>query len=691
MSTRAYTAQRTRSAGVRRGTVWLAGLLPVLLAVIVFWPSLENSWLLDDHFQVVRNRLIQSPRFYAQALTTDVWSFCDPLARPMSNYWRPTFVGWNILNCAAFGVGSPKPWHAGNIALHAVCVFLTYRLALALRAGIVAALAIACIAAVHPTRVESVAWIGASTDLILGVWSLATLGLAVACLRASGTPARWALGAGVLACFALALGSKEAAVGLIPTVGVLSWHLVPRDRRTAPPERRWDRLRCAAPLPGAMLAVGAAWFVIRLQILGQFMMHNPTYTPGEVVLSVPSAAWWYLSQALWPVRISPVYLIEVAGPGSMTWAAFWKPVLALAALGLFAAWWWFKAPTATAPKSGSSPSGAGDSALSLWPGDARLCARVGFTLYVCLLAPAMNIAAYSPDQPVHDRYLYVPLIGLLIACVPALTLGLGSIRRPALARVVGVAVCAAMAASLGGMAVFSHRLTPLWKDNRTTWAWGLEHVPTSGMCLGVLAMCAYDDGDLDRAAELIDRADSGSRDPSNLNPLRAYLLLDQGRTEESALMFEKIIHVLKPRVAREGELTPYRSVLAVAYSRLGKLEEAERLLRHCLEISPDLSPLVVEKLSVVVYKQGRADEALAMLEHEAARVDGSWINGSQLVIYRLGSLYYQRGRFREARANLEKFLELTQSQEARAMRRYRAEAEKAVRDLTRRIEFMPPG
>ncbi|HNB59839.1 MAG TPA: hypothetical protein PK308_05965, partial [Phycisphaerales bacterium] len=90
MSTRAYTAQRTRSAGVRRGTVWLAGLLPVLLAVIVFWPSLENSWLLDDHFQVVRNRLIQSPRFYAQALTTDVWSFCDPLARPMSNYWRPT-------------------------------------------------------------------------------------------------------------------------------------------------------------------------------------------------------------------------------------------------------------------------------------------------------------------------------------------------------------------------------------------------------------------------------------------------------------------------------------------------------------------------------------------------------------------------------------------------------------------------
>ena len=59
MSTRAYTAQRTRSAGVRRGTVWLVGLLPVLLAVIVFWPSLENSWLLDDHFQVVRNRLIQ--------------------------------------------------------------------------------------------------------------------------------------------------------------------------------------------------------------------------------------------------------------------------------------------------------------------------------------------------------------------------------------------------------------------------------------------------------------------------------------------------------------------------------------------------------------------------------------------------------------------------------------------------------
>src|SRR5215831_13921366 len=78
-------------------------LLPALvLALLVYSNALGGEFVYDDQIQISRNPLIQDPRQFWRALTTDVWSF-QASGQTSSNYWRPSFVLWLILNFKCFG------------------------------------------------------------------------------------------------------------------------------------------------------------------------------------------------------------------------------------------------------------------------------------------------------------------------------------------------------------------------------------------------------------------------------------------------------------------------------------------------------------------------------------------------------------------------------------------------------------
>ena len=44
--------------------------------------------------------------------------------------------------------------------------------------------------------------------------------------------------------------------------------------------------------------------------------------------------------------------------------------------------------------------------------------KVGFALFFLPLLPTLNISAFVPEQIVHDRYLYLPLLGYLLMMFP---------------------------------------------------------------------------------------------------------------------------------------------------------------------------------------------------------------------------------------------------------------------------------
>src|SRR5689334_9108862 len=83
-----------------RDGIWL--LPAVLLGCLVYLNGLHGEFVYDDQLQISRNTLIQDPSQFWRALTSDVWGFQGG-DQTSSNYWRPSFILWLILNFRCFG------------------------------------------------------------------------------------------------------------------------------------------------------------------------------------------------------------------------------------------------------------------------------------------------------------------------------------------------------------------------------------------------------------------------------------------------------------------------------------------------------------------------------------------------------------------------------------------------------------
>ena len=92
-------------------------LLVFLLGLLAYQPSFDAGFVYDDNRQIEANQLIQNPKFYRQALLSDVWAFKADGQTAVSNYWRPTFVAWMMMNYQLIGL-EPFYWHVTNILLH---------------------------------------------------------------------------------------------------------------------------------------------------------------------------------------------------------------------------------------------------------------------------------------------------------------------------------------------------------------------------------------------------------------------------------------------------------------------------------------------------------------------------------------------------------------------------------------------
>jgi protein O-mannosyl-transferase len=79
-----------------------------------------------------------------------------------------------MLDCQLFGL---QPWghHLANILLHAAAVILLFLALWRLTCNLWASAFVAALFAIHPLRVESVAWIAERKDVLSGVFFALTL------------------------------------------------------------------------------------------------------------------------------------------------------------------------------------------------------------------------------------------------------------------------------------------------------------------------------------------------------------------------------------------------------------------------------------------------------------------------------------------------------------------------------------
>ena len=359
-------------------------LLPVLLLAAAVWLLYFQTGgfeflRLDDHDYTFRCAFVKDGLSAANVKE----AFANPRHAAI---WMPaTYISY-MADITLFGPGM-GPHHLVNVALHTLNALLLYALLLALLPRpapatggpqfiAAAALLAAAFWALHPQRVEAVAWIAGRKELLCALFTL----LGLHCWLRPGR--RWTLAA--ILCCALACMSKPTAMCFPFLAFAVAW-MRPSDAtgagRTARP--------LSAYLP--LLALAAA--------TGALAVYSQTHPEGrpELALFTASLPWrllnaavstgLYLFQALVPVGL---HLDYRATPGRFPLdGLLGLAALAVAALvlGFFLYRAWKK--------------GKGRTEL------------LALLLFFCAaLAPTLGIFGSFGEAARADRFFYLPSLAL---------------------------------------------------------------------------------------------------------------------------------------------------------------------------------------------------------------------------------------------------------------------------------------
>lgn len=181
----------------------------LLISFIVYLPSLENGFVdWDDGGIIYKNpniiNVVNWETFFKSA--KEIFTSYDA-----NGNYNPLALISFALEHMFYGLDSPGWWHLNNILLHLVCVFLAFRISLALGLKLIPAAFCALLFGIHPMRVESVAWVTERKDVLFGVFYLIALNFYINSVRLSSRKRDSLI---ILFCFILALFSKIQAVSL---------------------------------------------------------------------------------------------------------------------------------------------------------------------------------------------------------------------------------------------------------------------------------------------------------------------------------------------------------------------------------------------------------------------------------------------------------------------------------------------
>ena len=180
---------------------------PLLAAAALAWlPSLAGVFQFDDYNVIVHNPGVQSWAGFADGLGKSI--------RPVLN------ASYTLSWVSGFG---DTGFHALNVALHVLNIFLVFQIGLELARrwavpGAGAALAAALLFALHPVQTEAVTYVSGRSSSLAAAFYLGSLLLY---LRGGHRLASAAL-------FVLAVGAKETALTL--PFALLLCELSARDR-----------------------------------------------------------------------------------------------------------------------------------------------------------------------------------------------------------------------------------------------------------------------------------------------------------------------------------------------------------------------------------------------------------------------------------------------------------------------------
>ena len=338
--------------------------------------------------------------------------------------WHPLTWLAHMLDVELFGL-EPGPMHLVNAALHALNAALLLLALAELTRRLVPSLLVAALFAVHPLRVECVAWISERKELLASAFFFALLWAYGRHARTRGRASYLT----ALACLALGCMAKPMLV-TAPFV-LLLLDVWPLGRWPRGAGARAVRALVVAKLPFFAVACTAGVLTWLAQRAGGAVGELEVLPLAARLENAGAGVLSYLRAFVWPAGLAAFYPhprltgedVLVRGLAGAALAlglslVAWRMRAALPAL--FTGWFWF----------------------------------------LGMLVPVIGLVQVG-DQAWADRYTYLPEIGLALALVfgPLEHLRAQPARRGPL--VAGACVAA------GALAVVTLRTLPHWKDSQS--------------------------------------------------------------------------------------------------------------------------------------------------------------------------------------------------------------------------------
>jgi protein O-mannosyl-transferase len=575
--------------------VWV---LLVAITWAVFGQTLGHQFVnYDDPLYVTENAHIRAGLTWHGIL----WAF----THVHSQNWHPLTSISHMLDCQLFGL-QPRGHHFVNVLLHSAGVLLLFLLLEQMTGELWLSAFVAAIFAIHPLRVESVAWIAERKDVLSGIFFMLTL---VSYVRYTRRPSidRYITMSILFAC---GLMSKPMLV-TVPII-LLLLDYWPLDRWSG--SRSTAKKLLVEKIPLIALSIGSCVATLLAQ---NFALGSTDYLPLKWRITNAIVTYFdYVRQTFWPIDLIPFY---VHPENRLEISRLIFAILILVAITAF-----------TFSRRRRNPY-----------------LVVGWLWFIVMLIPVIGVIQVGL-QGRADRYTYLPQIGLCFAIVWLMRDLVKSWRQQKIILAVAATIV------VGVLSILSWRQTTHWRDSEALWRHTLTITPDSDVAHAGLAGILFVRGQVDAAILHYKRALALRDGNVAAHYGLAAALASEQKVDEAIVHFEKALSI-------QPDNTEASNYLGILFANSGEIRKAMAAWRQTLSFDPDNGD-AANNLAWVLATSADADlrngKEATDLAQRAARLAGGENPG---VLRTLAAALAENNQFTEAIATAERGKDLAQA------------------------------
>jgi Tfp pilus assembly protein PilF len=575
-----------------RWTVWAVCIFLAAITFAVFWRTVHYEFVnYDDGDYVYENPVV------CGGLTLN--GIAQAFIHGSFDNWDPLTTISHMLDCQFYGL-NPGGHHLTNVLLHTTTVIVLFLVLRGMTGFLWRSAFVAAVFAIHPLRVESVAWVSERKDVLSGLFFALTIGAYVRYARRPWASARYGL---VVLLFALGLMCKPMLVTLPFVLLLLDFWPLKRFNQPGGRLVPWRLIVEKLPLFGLCVAVCMVTLFAQKREMQSLSL---ALRIGNALFSYVA----YLGRMFYPVNLSVFYPYPDNG------LPLWEIVLAamlLAGISLGVFLWRRKHP----------------------------CLLAGWLWYLIMLAPVIGLVQVG-IQAQADRYTYLPQIGLYLL-----------LTWMAADLCAGWRYCRAM---LGGcstiilVALFfcARAQTSYWQNSESLWTHVLACAPDNFVGHNSLGNALFKKGDVNGAIAHYEQALQIKPGYADAHNNLGNALLQKGSVDEAATQFQKALEI-------DPDNANAHNNLGNALLQKGNVDQAIVQFQKALQIKPDLAEACYN-LGNALLKKGDVAEAIAHYQH-ALQIKPDLAEAH----INLGNALLQKGNVAEAIIHYRKALELARA------------------------------